>query len=373
VQSRAGTPSSSQNAASRASSASLSAVNRLIATTSGTPKALQVVDMPPEVGQPGLQGGDVFSFQVSFRNAAVVLERPHRGHQHGGRRAQAGLAALDVEELLRAQVRAEARLGHHVIGKLERRARGDYRVAAMRDIGEGAAVHQRRRVLQGLHQVGLQRIAQQCGHGAGRAEFAGTDLPAIPGVADHDVGQSLLQVLQVVGQAENRHHLRGHGDIKARLSRDAVPRPAKPGDHVPQRTIVHIDDPSPGAPAHVEVQRVAPVQVVVEHGCQQIVRGADRVQVAGEMQVDVLHGQHLRVAATGGTALHAEYRAQAGLAETHETLLPMCRIPSARPTEVAVLPSPMGVGDMAVTRISLPSPSPAASQNSWLSLALELP
>ena len=40
------------------------------------------------------------------------------------------------------------------------------RVAAMRDVGERAAMHQRRRAFQRLHQVGLQRVAQQRRHGA---------------------------------------------------------------------------------------------------------------------------------------------------------------------------------------------------------------
>ena len=49
---------------------------------------------------------------------------------------------------------------------------------------------------------------------------------------------------------------------------------------------------------------VALVQMVVEHRRQQRVRTRDRVEVAGEMEVDVLHGHDLRVAAARGAALH---------------------------------------------------------------------
>ncbi len=97
------------------------------------------------------------------------------------------------------------------------------------------------------------------------------------------------------------------------------------------------------------------MDVVVHHGGQQVVGSADGVQVAGEVQVDVLHGDHLGIAAAGGAALDAEHRAQGRLAQGHKDVLAQPRRPSARPTVVVVLPSPAGVGLMAVTRISLPS------------------
>ena len=56
------------------------------------------------------------------------------------------------------------------------------------------------------------------------------------------------------------------------------------------------------------------VQVIVEHRREQIVRGRDRVKVAREVEVDVLHRHHLRVAAARGAALHAEHRSHARLA-----------------------------------------------------------
>jgi hypothetical protein len=47
----------------------------------------------------------------------------------------------------------------------------------------------------------------------------------------------------------------------------------------------------------------------------------DGVEVAGEVQVDVFHRHHLRVAAAGSTALHPEYRAEGGFAQTDHRLL----------------------------------------------------
>ena len=63
------------------------------------------------------------------------------------------------------------------------------------------------------------------------------------------------------------------------------------------------------------------VDVVVDQRGQEVVSQADGIEVAGEMQIDVFHGHHLRHAAAGRAALHAKYRAQAGLAQANNGFL----------------------------------------------------
>ena len=65
--------------------------------------------------------------QVVLGDAAVHLQGADGGDDHGSGGLQAGLAALDVEELLRSQVGAEAGFGHHVVGELQRGRGGDAR------------------------------------------------------------------------------------------------------------------------------------------------------------------------------------------------------------------------------------------------------
>ena len=60
--------------------------------------------------------------------------------------------------------------------------------------------------------------------------------------------------------------------------------------------------------------RIPLLQRVVEHRREQRVRARDRVEVAGEMEVDVLHRNHLRISAARRAALHAEHRPQTRLA-----------------------------------------------------------
>ena len=75
---------------------------------------------------------------------------------------------------------------------------------------------------------------------------------------------------------------------------------------VAERPVVHVDGAAPTDAPGVDVELVAPIDMVVDHCREQIVGGADGVEVAGEMQVDVLHRHDLRVAAAGRAALHPE-------------------------------------------------------------------
>ena len=61
--------------------------------------------------------------------------------------------------------------------------------------------------------------------------------------------------------------------------------------------------------------------MVVQYRGQQIVGQLNGVEIAGEMQVDVFHRDNLRIAAAGGAALHAEYRAETRFAQCDDRLL----------------------------------------------------
>ncbi len=62
-------------------------------------------------------------------------------------------------------------------------------------------------------------------------------------------------------------------------------------------------------------------EVRVDQRREQVVRRRDRVQVAGEVEVQVLHRDHLRVAAAGSPALDTEDRPERGLAQAEHGLL----------------------------------------------------
>ncbi len=56
----------------------------------------------------------------------------------------------------------------------------------------------------------------------------------------------------------------------------------------------------------------------VDGSCQKVVGSRDGMQIAGEVQVEVLHRDDLAVSASGGSAFDAECGALAGLADARE-------------------------------------------------------
>ena len=277
--------------------------------------------MALQVDRPGPDRLHIGSPQPVLGNAAVRLEGAYGGHDHRRVRLEAGLAALDVEELLGPQVGPETGLGHHVVGQLQGALGGDYRVAAVGDVGEGAAVNEGGVVLQGLHQVGGQGVAQQDRHRPRRLQILRQDGPLVARVGHHDLAEAFGQVLQIGRQAEDRHDFRGHHDVEAVFAGKAVGRAAQGRGDLAQGAVVHVDHPAPGDAALVDAEGVAPVDMVVDQGREQVVRDADGMEVAGEMEIDVLHGHDLRIAAAGRPALHPEAGTERGLAQADRGLL----------------------------------------------------
>ena len=221
----------------------------------------------------------------------------------------------------RAEVGAEARFRHDIVGELERGRGRQHRVAAVRDIGERTAMDEGGRAFQRLHQVRRDRVLQQRRHGAVRLEVAGADRLTVARIGDDDVAEPLLEVVEILGETEDRHHFRGDGDVEAGLARIAVGDAAERADDLAQRAVVHVHDAAPDDAARVDAERIAPVDVVVDQRRQQIVRRGDGVEVAGEVEVDVLHRDHLRIAAAGRATLHAERGPERRFAQAEHRLL----------------------------------------------------
>ena len=191
----------------------------------------------------------------------------------------------------------------------------------MGDVGERAAMDEGRVVLEGLHQIGRDRVLQQHGHGAIGLEVAGIDRLLVARITDDDVAKALGQVGEVGREAEDRHDFGGDGDVETVLAREAVRDAAQRIGDLTKGAIVHVHDAAPGNAARVEAEFVAPVDVVVDQGREQIVRRTDGVEVTGEMEVDVFHRHDLGVTAAGSATLHAEAGPEARLAQADDRLL----------------------------------------------------
>ena len=132
---------------------------------------------------------------------------------------------------------------------------------------------------------------------------------------EHDPAEPRAQVEQVRGQGQDRHDLRPDGDDELRLARDPVLAAAQPDDDVAQRPVADVDDARPEDAVQVDAQRVLVVEAVVEERAGQVVGRTDRVDVAGQVEVEVLHRDDLAVAAAGRPALDPEDRTERRLAD----------------------------------------------------------
>jgi hypothetical protein len=116
---------------------------------------VDVLDVAAEVVQSLLDRFDILVAEIVLCHATMHLECANGGDDDRRGRSQASLAAFDVEELLGAEIGAEAGFRDDVVGQFQGGPGGQHRIAAMRDVGEGTAMHKGRIVLQRLNQIGL--------------------------------------------------------------------------------------------------------------------------------------------------------------------------------------------------------------------------
>ena len=103
--------------------------------------------------------------------------------------------------------------------------------------------------------------------------------------------------------------------MKLFLSGHGIRCAAHADDDVAKRPVVHVDDARPGDSPRIQVEFIAVVDVVVDDRRKQIVGQADRVEVAGEVEVDFLHRENLRIAPTRCAPLHSKTRTERRLAQ----------------------------------------------------------
>src|SRR5467141_4429589 len=139
---------------------------------------------------------------------------------------------------------------------------------------------------------------------------------------DDDALEARLEVRDPFREAEDRHHLARGGDHELVLPRDPVFRAAEARDDVAQLAVVHVEAPREQDPRGIDVQFVPVEDVRIQDRGDQVVRGADRVDVAREVQVDLLHREDLGSAAARRSALRAEHGPEGRLADGDNALRP---------------------------------------------------
>ena len=281
------------------------------------PEVAHDPEVPSQVGRSHLDRAD-----PALGLARVMLERLDRGDENDRVGTQLARATDDVEELLHAHVGAEATLRDDVVAELQRDPVGDQRVVAVRDVRERPAVNERGLSFERLHEVRLDRLLQQDGHRSRCTELLRRHRLAVERLRNRDRGQSPPQIEEIRSDRDDRHHFGRSGDVEPGLADIAVHAAAEPDGDVTQRAVVDVHAAAPADRQRIDAERVAVQDVRLDHRRQQVVRGADRVDVTGEVEVHVLHRDHLRVAAAGCAALDPEDRSQRGLPQAQHRLLP---------------------------------------------------
>ena len=192
----------------------------------------------------------------------------------------------------------------------------------MRDVRERPAVHEGRLTLERLHEVRLDRVLEDDGHRARGLDPLGGHRLALVRLADRDAPEPLAEVAEVARDGDEGHDLARGRDVEPGLARRAVRAAAEARDDVPEVPVVHVHAAAPGDRERIDPRLVAVVQVRVDERREQVVRRGDGVQVAREVQVQVLHRDDLGVAAARRAALHAEHGAERRLAQAEHRLPP---------------------------------------------------
>ncbi len=351
-----GTPLDRQKSWTTWSSSGESAPNWLMATRVGLSNFWAASRWAARLSSPRLDGLGIGRGEGVEGEAAVHLEGADRGDDHDGRGVQVGRSALDVEELLGPEVEGEAGLGHGVVAEGQGHPGREHRVAAVGDVGERPAVDERGRPFLRLDEVGQQGLLEDRREGAGDLHLAGQDGAAVVGRNRRGCGRAWLG-----GRSgESARQRIAMTSLAAVMSKpDSRGIPPWPGPPRPMTILrrarsfmssARFQKTRPGSSVGV-----AEVEPVVDRGGQQVMSGGDRVEVAGELEVDLVRRGEPASPAAGRPSFAAEDRPHRRLPQgEHGGFLPILRSPCARPIEVVVFPSPAGVGVIAETRISLP-------------------
>ena len=277
--------------------------------------------MPSEICKTLCKPFSISFLDFVYRNSSVHLQALGCRHYHGQGRAQTCLAAFDVIELLRSQVGSETGLGDDIVPEAHRHLRGEHGVAAVCYVGERTAVHEGRSALCGLDQIRMYGIHQQHRDGSSHSHILDLERLVVYGDAQSDVVYPPPEVIQVTREAEYGHDLRCRGDVEAALRHTAVGLGSQSGDDVAQIPVIHVQYPLPEHFLEGEALLLVLVYVIVQQRADHIVCGGHRVEVPGEMEIDLLHRQHLGISAARCATLYSEAWTERRLAQGANGLL----------------------------------------------------
>ena len=258
---------------------------------------------------------NVLLVKVCFGNASVVLKCTNGCHQNNSRWSKTSSSALNVQELLGTKVCTKTCLGNNVICKTKSGFCCLNRIAAVSNVGKRTAVNKSRCMLKRLDQVRLNSVFEERCHSALCVDIADGNRLAVIGVGNNHSAQALFKVFDAGSKAEYSHDLRSNGNIKAVLSWHAVCNAAKSVNNVSELAIIHVYAALPHNTTWINIETVALLDMVIQHGCAEVVCSANSVEVTGKVKVNVFHRNYLGISAARSATLDTKDRSQRRLSK----------------------------------------------------------
>ena len=160
------------------------------------PEALEILNMAVKVSQPVADALDILRLEILLIDTTVHLQPAKGSHEDGECRLEACRAALDIVELLCAEVCPEACLRDRVVGVRQCHAGGEDRVAAVGDIRKGTAVDEGRGMLGRLRQIGLDSVEEKDGDRTRYPEVTYGEGLTLLRIAEEDILDTAAQVFE---------------------------------------------------------------------------------------------------------------------------------------------------------------------------------
>ena len=248
------------------------------------------------------------------------LQRLKGNNENGEVWLQTCLAAFDVIEFLCTEICTESCLCNGIVAILKSSSSSHDRIAAMSNVGKRTAMNKCRCSLCCLNQIWLQSIEKESNDTATYTHILYGKWLVILGDAQEDVIYTATKIIDACSKTHDSHDFRSRSDIEACLCLDAV-LIADTGDDAAETTVVYVHHAAPENLLQLESLCLVLETVVVQEGSNHVVGLCNGMEIASEMEINLIHRQNLGVTATCSTTLHAEARTQRWFAKSHYSLL----------------------------------------------------
>ena len=182
-------------------------------------------------------------------------------------------------------------------------------------IRKRTAVDKCRCSLECLYKIWFNSIHQQDRYRSGYTKIAHGEWLVVERYTENHVLNTPTEISLTVSKTQCGHDFAGRSNIKARLCRQAVGCVSKTSDDITQAAVVDIQDTFPQNLFQCKSLAAMLVDIVVQQSCYHVVRTRDGMEVTGEVEIDLLHRDHLGITAAGSPTLHAETRSETRLAQ----------------------------------------------------------